>query len=414
MAKAKDPILIVGGGRAAASFVDAYREAGGDALITIVSADESPPYNRPPLSKGVLRGEMEPNAALVHEAEEYDDLVVELRLDTKVESVDAGAHTVQLAGGESMPYGTLVIASGAHPRPLTVPGGDLPAVHTFRTLADAVALTEQAPEARKILVVGGSFIGSEVAASLRMLGLEVTLVARDDHLVPALASEELSNQVADLYREHGVELLLGEQIQEFRANGRSLTGAVTASGQEIEAFLAVVGVGVQPGTEFLEGSGLELDDGVVVDDHFQASADDVYAIGDVAHFDDTVAGRRRRIEHWSNAYNQGTYLGRTLAEGGRTPYAEVSVFFTKLFDLQLQVLGDPGAGVDEVVIRGSIADRSLLAFHLRDDRLVGAVVSGQGEDLVEELKVLLREQPEIVDRSRLGNEHIRPKAVFAA
>ena len=207
--------------------------------------------------------------------------------------------------------------------------------------------------------------------------------------MPALASEELSDQVAELYREHGVELLLGEQIQEFRANGRSLTGAVTASGQEIEAFLAVVGVGVEPETGFLEGSGIELDDGVVVDDHFRASVDDVYAIGDVARFDDTVAGRQRRIEHWSNADNQGRYLGRTLAEGGRTAYAEVSVFFTKLFDLQLQVLGDPGGGVDEVVIRGSIADRNLLAFHLRDDRLVGAVVVGQGEDLVEELKVLL-------------------------
>ena len=134
----------------------------------------------------------------------------------------------------------------------------------------------------------------------------------------------------------------------------------------------------------------------------------------MARFDDTVAGRQRRIEHWSNADNQGRYLGQALAEDGRTAYSEVAVFFTKLFDLQLQVLGDPGAGVDEVVIRGSIADRNVLAFHLRDDRLVGAVVVGQGEDLVEELKVLLREQPEIGDRSRLGNEHIRPKAVFAA
>ena len=414
MAKAKDPIVIIGGGRAAASFVDAYREAGGEALITIVSADEAAPYNRPPLSKGILRGEMEPDGALVHETEEYEELVVELRLDTRVESIDTDAHTVQLVDGESLPYGTLVIASGAHPRTLSVPGGDLPAVKTFRTLADSVALAEEAPEARKILVVGGSFIGSEIAASLRMRGLEVTLVEQGDHLMPALASEEISDEVAELYREHGVELLLGEQIREFKANGRSLTGAVTASGQDIEAFLAVVGVGVEPETAFLEGSGLELDNGIVVDDHFQASADDIYAIGDVARFDDTVAGRPRRIEHWSNADHQGTYLGRALAEGGRTAYAEVSVFFTKLFDLQLQVLGDPGAGVDEVVIRGSIADRNLLAFHLRDDRLVGAVVVGQGEDLVEELKVLLREQPEIGDRSRLGNEHIRPKAVFAA
>jgi 3-phenylpropionate/trans-cinnamate dioxygenase ferredoxin reductase subunit len=413
MAKAKDPIVIIGGGRAAASFVDAYREAGGEALITILAADEAAPYNRPPLTKGVLRGEMEPNAALVHEAEDYDELVVELRLDTRVESIDTEAHTVQLAGGDSLPYGTLVIASGAHPRSLSVPGGDLPAVKTFRTLADAVALAEEAPEARKILVVGGSFIGSEIAASLRMRGLEVTLVEQGDHLMPAFASEEISDQVAELYREQGVELLLGEQIQEFRANGRSLTGAVTASGQEIEAFLAVVGVGVEPETGFLEGSGLELDNGIVVDDHLRA-ADDVWAIGDVARFDDTVAGRQRRIEHWSNADNQGRYLGQALATDGRTPYSEVAVFFTKLFDLQLQVLGDPGAGVDEVVVRGSIADRSLLAFHLREDRLVGAVVVGQGEDLIEELKVLLREQPEIGDRSRLGNEHVRPKAVFAA
>ncbi len=414
MAKAKDPIVIIGGGRAAASFVDAYREAGGEALITILSADESPPYNRPPLSKGVLRGEMEPVAALVHEAEDYDELVVELRLDTPVESVDPGAHTVQLGGGASISYGTLVIATGAHPRGLSIAGGDLPAVRTFRTLADAVALAGAARDARSILVVGGSFIGSEVAASLRTLGLEVTLVEQGDHLVPALASDELSEQVADLYRERGIELLLGEQIEEFRANGRSLTGAVTASGREIEAFAAVVGVGVEPETAFLEGSGIELDNGIVVDDHFKASVADVYAIGDVARFDDTVAGRKRRIEHWSNAHNQGAYLGRTLAEGSRTAYAEVSVFFTKLFDLQLQVLGDPGAGVDEVVIRGSIPDRSLLAFHLRDDHLVGAVVAGQGEDLVEELKVLLREHAEIGDRSRLLNDNVRPKAVFEA
>src|SRR3954471_17355884 len=140
MAKAKDPILIIGGGRAAASFVDAYREAGGEALITILFADESPPYTRPPLSKGVLRGEMEPDGALVHEAEEYDDLLVELRLDTTVESVDTEAHVVQLAGGEALRYGTLVIASGVHPRSLSVPGGDLPGVRTFRTLADAVSL----------------------------------------------------------------------------------------------------------------------------------------------------------------------------------------------------------------------------------------------------------------------------------
>jgi NADPH-dependent 2,4-dienoyl-CoA reductase/sulfur reductase-like enzyme len=409
---AKDPIVIVGGGRAAASLIDAYRAAGGDALITVVSADEHPPYNRPPLSKGVLRGEMEPLDVLVHPLAEYEDMVVELRLQTPVEAVDTEAHTVLLAGGDTLPYGTLVIASGTRPRVLAVPGADLPAVHTYRTLADAIAMREEAPEARKALVVGGSFIGSEVAASLRLLGLDVTIVEMGDRLVPALASATLSEQVADLYREHGVELLLGEQIEEFRGNGRMLTGARTGSGREIEAFLAVVGVGVEPNVDFLAGSGLEVDNGIVVDDQFRTSAKDVYAVGDVARFDDVVAGRPRRVEHWSNADSQGTLLGRNLA-GGRTGYAEVSAFFTKLFDLQLQVLGDPDGGVDEVVIRGSIPERSLLGFYLREDRLVGAVVVGQGGDMVEELKLLLREQPEVSDRSRLADKNVRPAAVFA-
>jgi 3-phenylpropionate/trans-cinnamate dioxygenase ferredoxin reductase subunit len=407
---AKDPIVIVGGGRAAASLIDAYREAGGDALITVVSEDEQPPYNRPPLSKGVLRGEMEPNAALVHTAEEYDDLAVELRLDTTVESIDTDAHAVAIADGETIPYGTLVIASGSRPRTLAVPGADLPAVHTFRTLADAVAVKEEASEARKAVVVGGSFIGSEVAASLSMLGLEVSIVEMGDRLVPALASPELSEQVAELYREHGVELALGEQIEEFNANGLMLTGVRTASGLTIEAFLAVVGVGVVPNVDFLDGSGLELDNGIVVDDHFRASVADVYAIGDVAHFDDVIVGRRRRIEHWSAADSQGAYLGRNLA-GGRAGYEAVSAFFTKMFDLQLQLLGDT-EGADEVVLRGSIAERNLLGFYLREERLIAAVVVGQAGDMVEELKALLREKPPVSDRSRLANKSVRPAAVF--
>ena len=408
---ASDQIVIVGGGRASASLIDAYREEGGDALITVVSDDEQPPYNRPPLSKGVLRGEMEPSAALVHAAEEYEDLLVDLRLGARAVSVDPSAHTVTLDDGSELSYGSLVVATGAHPRVLDVPGADLPSVHTFRTMADALATREEALEARKAVVVGGSFIGSEVAASLRMIGLDVTVIELGERLVPALASAELSEQVAALFRDQGVELLLGEQIAEFTANGRALTGARTASGAAVEAFVAVVGVGVVPNTDFLDGSGIEVDNGVLVDDRFQASVGDVYAIGDVARFDDGVAGRARRIEHWSNADNQGKALGRNLA-GGRSAYAEVPVFFTKLFDLQLQVLGDPDGGVDEAVIRGSVADGSLLGFYLRDDRLVGAVLVGQSADVAEELKGLLRDQPRVSDRSKLANPAVRPAAVF--
>ena len=200
-------------------------------------------------------------------------------------------------------------------------------------------------------------------------------------------------------------------IEEFRANGLMLTGARTASGRTIEAFLAVVGVGVVPNIEFLDGSDLDLSDGVVVDDHFRASAPDVFAIGDVARFDDTLAGRTRRIEHWSSADSQGAHLGRNLA-GGRKPYREVSAFFTKMFDLQLQLLGDT-EGVDEVVLRGSIGERNLIGFYLRDEILIAAVVVGQAADMVEELRSLVRERPALNDRSRLTNANVRPAAVFA-
>ena len=285
-------------------------------------------------------------------------------------------------------------------------------MHTFRTLADAVAVKEAAPEAHKALVVGGSFIGSEVAASLRMLGLEVTIVERGERLVPALASPELSEQVAELYREQGVEIVLGEEIEEFQANGRLMTGVRTASGLLIEGFLAVVGVGVVPNVDFLEGSGLSLDNGVVVDDHFRTSAEDVFAIGDVAHYDDVVAGRTRRVEHWSAANSQGAQLGRNLA-GGRTAYGEVSAFFTKMFDVTLQLLGDT-EGVDEVVLRGTIQEHNLVGFYLREDHLIAAVVVGQASDMVDELKTLVREKPLVSDRDNLPNKNFRPAAVFGS
>lgn len=407
----QEPILVIGGGRATASLIDAYREAGGESLITVVSSDDHPPYNRPPLSKGVLRGDVEADEVLVRGVEEYEDLLVDLRLGVAAEAIDIDRRLVSLSDGSEIGYGKLVIASGAEPRTLPVPGADLPAVHTFRTLADAVAVRDAAADARKAVVVGGSFIGSEVAASLRMLGLDVSIIEVADRLVPALGSEELSAQVADLYRDQGVELALGEKVAEFKGNGQMLVGARCASGLEVEAFLAVVGVGVTPNVDFLAGSGVDVDDGVVVDDRFRSSIPDVYAIGDVASFVDTVAGRRRRVEHWSSANSQGACLGRNLA-GGRTAFAEVSVFFTKLFDLQLQVIGDPGGGVDEVVIRGSIPERKVLGFSLRDERLVAAIVVGQGEDTVAELKELVREQPKLKDRSRLAHENVRPVALF--
>jgi 3-phenylpropionate/trans-cinnamate dioxygenase ferredoxin reductase subunit len=404
-------IVIVGGGRAAASLVEAYRAAGGEDFLTVISEDTEPPYNRPPLSKGFLRGEIGRDEVLAHPTAFYEANVVEVRLGERVDRVDPARRVVLLAGGEEVSYTKLVIASGARPRPLTLPGADLPDVHTYRTLADATAVRDLAADAKKALIVGGSFIGSEVAASLRLRGLEVTIVELGERLMPALASDALSTQLVELYRDRGVEVLLGESIAELTANGRSLTGAVTGSGRRIEAFLVVVGVGVEANVTFLEGAGIELDDGVVVDERFRSSLPGVYAVGDVARYPDPVAGRTRRIEHWSAADAQGAYLGRQLA-GARAVYAEVPVFFTQLFDLKLQVMGDI-EGTDEVVLRGSVGEGRLLGFYLREGRLSGVVLAGQNADVAEELRQLVREGPDAPERALLANETVRPAAAFA-
>ena len=407
---ANEPIVVVGGGLAAAKLAQEYRAAGGEALLTIVSSDDAPPYHRPPLTKGFLRGEAERNDTLVRPLEDWEDDIVELRLGATVEELDVEAGELVIGEGERLGYGTLVLATGARPRPLPVPGGDLVGVHTYRTLADADTVRSAAEEAHKALVIGGSFIGSEVAASLRLRGLDVTLVEVGERLMPALACPELSDELAQLYRDEGVEVLLGTQLEELVGNGRLLSGARTSDGTTIEAYLAIVGVGVQPNVELAERAGAEVDDGIVVDERFRSSLDGIYAIGDVAKFPEPVSGRLRRIEHWSNANAQGGHLGRQLA-GKRARYDEVPVFFTQLFDRKLQVLGDPSAA-DTCVLRGSLADGRLIGFHLDGSTLVGAVVHGESADVVAELEQLLREGATSDDPARLEDEHLRPAAAF--
>ena len=285
-------------------------------------------------------------------------------------------------------------------------------VHTYRTLADAETVSRAAEEAHSAIVIGGSFIGSETAASLRMRGLDVTLVEAGDSLMPQLRAPELSAELLELYRAEGIDVLLGTQLEELTGNGRLLTGARTSDGRTLEGYLAIVGIGVVPNDELAERAGAEVDDGIVVDERFRTSLPDVYAIGDVARYPDRTSGRLRRIEHWSNADAQGAHLGRQLA-GARAAYDVVPVFFTQLFGRKLQVLGDVEPAV-ECVVRGSLADGRLIGFHLDEDRrLVGAVIHGQAADVGAELEGLLRERPLVEDPARLVDDSLRPAEAVA-
>ena len=407
-----DSIVVVGGGLAAARFASEYRAAGGEAVVTILSSEPDPPYNRPPLTKGLLRGEMERDGTFVRPQPEYEDDVIELRLGTTVERIDPDAHEVELAGGERVPYGALVLATGARPRELQLPGADLVGVHTYRTLADAEAVIREAEDAHSAIVIGGSFIGAEAAASLRTRGLAVTIVEMGATLMPQLRCPELSAELVDLYRSEGIDVLLETQLEELTGNGRLLTGARTKDGQTVEGFLAIVGVGVVPNVELAQEAGADVDNGVVVDERFRTSLDDVYAVGDVARYPDPTTGRPRRIEHWSNANAQGGHLGRQLA-GASEAYDILPVFFTQLFDRKFQVLGDVDPAV-ECVLRGSLADGRLVGFHLSEEsRLVGAVVHGQPADVIAELEAVIRERPVVDDPTRLTDDSLRPAEAAA-
>ena len=379
-------LVIIGGGLASARAIKSYREAGGAGRIALVSRDDSVPYHRPPLSKRYLRGETDREGTLVEPESFYAEQDVELLLSRTVERVLPGERRVDLAGGETLSYEKLLLAPGASPRRLDVPGADLDGVFTLRTLGDSTRIREAAGSAGRAVAVGGSFIGMETAASLRSLGLDVALVELAETLFPILDAPELSRGLADLYRERGVELVLGDSVAAFRGDGR-LEAVETAGGRTIPADLAVVGIGVVPETAFLEGSGIELDNGIVVDEAFRTSAPGVWAAGDAARFHDPVFGRTRRIEHWSNANYQGTEVGKAVA-GGDGRYDSVSTFFTEVFGVTIKVFGDTSQAERRTV------DESLetfLALYFEDGRLAGAVLSGQDEETEERLKRQIRE-----------------------
>ena len=374
-------IAVVGGGLATARFVRGYREAGGTDAILIVSADDAVPYHRPPLSKRYLRGEIEAKETFVEPESFYAEHNAELRLSTTVATLGDGE--LELEDGERVPFGRLVIASGATPRKLDVPGAGLDSVHTLRRLADSAAIRERARESKRAVCIGSNFIGLEVAASLTALGLEVALLDRGTQLFRVLEAPPFSEYLDRLYREKGVEVHYEDEAAEFREGT-----VVTKKGRELVADLAVVGIGVTPAVGWLEGSGVEVDDGVVVNERFETSIQGVYAVGDVARFYDPVFGRSRRIEHWSNANYQGAELGKLLAtgEGG---YDVVSSFFSELHGVSVRFFGD-ATGHDGQELDGSFEKGEAVLLYLAGGTIVAALTMGQEDDANERLKDLIR------------------------
>jgi NADPH-dependent 2,4-dienoyl-CoA reductase/sulfur reductase-like enzyme len=401
-------LVIVGGGLASARAVKAYREKGGDGPVRLFSSDTVVPYHRPPLSKRYLRGEIEAEETFVEQESFYREHDVDVQLEAHAGDLRVEERTLDV-DGTAVRYDQLLIASGATPRTLDVRGSDREGVFTLRRLDDSRRIREAAEGARHAVVVGAGFIGMEVAASLKQHGLEVTLIHRGTGLFEILRAHSLVVFLEQLYSRNGVELVFSDEVVEF--GGHAQIDCVRTKQDRVhQAELAVVGVGVEPTTSWLDGSGLQIDDGVVVNERFETGAPDVYAVGDVARFYDPLFDRYRRIEHWSNANYQGATVGARLA-GGDVSYDVVSTFFTEVFGLTLRLFGDVDH-FDEIVFRGQIEDEHAIGFYLQGERLVATLVVGQDEETENTLKELIAARATAPDFERIGDDGASLDEVF--
>jgi 3-phenylpropionate/trans-cinnamate dioxygenase ferredoxin reductase component len=379
--------LLIGGGMAAAHCASELRNRGADGSVLLVGREHDPPYERPPLSKEYMRGESEREEAFVHAREWYEDNGVELLAGASVMSLDAGARTAKLQTGEDVRFGKALIATGARVNILHhLDGARLEGIHYLRTLGNSGAIREEAADAGHVVLIGGSYIGSEVAASLTARGVECTMVMLEDVAMSRAFGDEVGRYFHDLLESKGIEIVGGEELESFVGDGR-VRAVRTKSGREIECGAVVIGAGVHPETMLAERAGLEVDNGVVCDAKLETSVEGIFAAGDVCSYDSAVHGRRLRIEHWDVALQQGQHAAKGLMGDGE-PYRAVPYFFSDLADwTSLEYVG-PAERWDEIVWRGDRDAGEFTAFYIDGGKIVAAITVGRSEDLTQARRLL--------------------------
>jgi 3-phenylpropionate/trans-cinnamate dioxygenase ferredoxin reductase component len=392
--------VIVGAGMAGGKAAETLREEGFDGRIVLLGAEPERPYERPPLSKDYLRGEAERGGVYLQEdAGWYEEHDVELRASATADSLDVGGRAVVLADGERVSYDALLLATGAEPKRPPIPGVDLDGVHVLRTFADSDTLRAVIDAGGRLVVVGAGWIGCEVAASARQKGMEVALVEPRSLPLEGVLGPELGAFYRDVHADHGVALHLGTGVEAIEGEGRA-ERVRTSDGTVLEGDAVLLGVGVAPRTALAEGV-LDVDDGILVDASLRASADGVFAAGDVANHDHPLFGRLR-VEHWANALEQGPSAARAML-GQDAVYERVPYFFSDQYDVGMEYAGHSAPG-DEVVLRGDPAAREFIAFWLRDGR-VAAGMNVNIWDVNEHIQELVRSGAR-VDRARLRDPDV--------
>jgi 3-phenylpropionate/trans-cinnamate dioxygenase ferredoxin reductase component len=376
--------VIVGASQAGGTAAATLREEGYDGRIVLIGAEPEPPYERPPLSKEFLRGERPFESAYLRPDGWYEEHDIELRLGTRAERLDPDAREVVLEDGERIGFDQAVIATGSRNRTPPIPGIELDRVFSLRTAADARAIADAAKAATRAVLVGMGFIGAEVAASLRHLGLDVTVVEFAETPLQRVLGPELGRVLEGLHRDHGVEMHFGTGAERFEGTER-FEALITNTGKTLEGDFAVVGVGVEPVTDVVAGSAIEVDNGILVDAALRTNVPGVFAVGDVARHDHPVFGRVR-VEHYDNALKMGAHVAGVML-GRNEPFADPHWFWSDQYDADIQMAGFAFTW-DEIVVRGNMEEREFAAFLLKDGQLLSTFAMNRPRDVRRSMKLI--------------------------
>jgi len=404
-----EAFAIVGASLAGGAAAVTLREEGFDGRVILIGEEPQPPYERPPLSKEYLRGEQPFEDALVRPLDFYASNDIETHFRTRATRVDPVEKTVELFDAERVRYDKVLIATGSRNRRFPIPGLDLEGVYDLRTVEDCDGIRKEIGPGRRAAVVGMGFIGSEISSSLRQLGVEVVVIEGGKVPLYRVLGEEVGRVMEHIHRDHGVEMIFEDRVSGFEGTDR-VQRIATQSGRQIDCDFAVVGVGVEPVTDVVAGSGIEVDNGIVVDEYCRTNVDGVFAAGDVTNHYHPIFRQRMRVEHWHNALNQGAAAARNMM-GVASVYDEIHWFWSDQYDHNLQYAGFH-RDWDELVVRGSLEDRDFIAFYVKDGVVAAAVGMNRGRD-VRRAMALIKGRA-AADTTQLRDENIDLRKLVAA